>query len=87
MRGGAARWHAGTVTWGQGAISRAKVQSGAELLCKSAKVGYESMEFRVSSMGAAARAGGRDTRGLEAQRRGALEMVVRGGIEPTSSGS
>jgi hypothetical protein len=36
---------------GKGAISRAKVQSGAELLCKSAKVGYESMEFRVSSIG------------------------------------
>ena len=28
------------------------MQSGAELLCKSANVGYESMEFRVSSMGA-----------------------------------
>ena len=52
----------------KGAIRRAKVQSGAELLCKSAKVGYESMEFRVSSMGAAARARGPEGETLEASR-------------------
>ena len=43
-------WHGDMGTRGR-SVS-AKVQSGAELLCKSAKVGYESMEFRVSSIGA-----------------------------------
>ena len=52
----------------RGRLLRAKVQSGAELLCKSANVGYESMEFRVSSMGAAARARGPEGETLEASR-------------------
>ena len=61
MAQSAKRGHVGMVTWGHGVYVntrvgerqryRAKVQIGAELLCKSAKVAYESIEYGVSSIG------------------------------------
>ena len=41
-------------------IDRAKMQIGAELLCKSAKVGYKSIEYGVLSMGRGTIPGWRD---------------------------
>jgi hypothetical protein len=52
----------------------AKVQSGAELLCKSAKVGYKSIEYGVLSIGRYNVSGG------------GWQLQVAGGGKKTSSG-
>ena len=58
-------WQVDKLTRGQGRPARgqergsAKVQIGAELLCKSAKVAYKSIEYGVLSMGRGTVSGGR----------------------------